>query len=258
MAYNEVENLEDAVAEIAGALSLVPGDHEIVVIDDGSTDGTGALADDLANRPLELLSTRQGRVANGVVASSHPANPSKTTNQGDPDPFPTLRVVHHPENLGLGGAYRTGFREARGRFVMFYPADSQFPARFIAPFRRAIDHADMVLGFRPGRRESWVGEILSAGERLLYFALLGPMPRFHGLVMFRRSLLETIPLHSEGRGWAVMMEFILRTHRAGYRIAHLPIEIRPRARGASKVNNLPTIWANLKQMVALRKTLRKR
>ncbi len=219
MAFNEVENLEAAVAEIAGALERVPGLHEIVLIDDGSSDGTGALADALASR------------------------------------YPRLRVVHHPENLGLGGAYRSGFVAARGRFVMFFPADGQFPPRFIAPFRRRAEQVDMVLGYRPGRRESWVGEILSVGERVLYFLLLGPMPRFHGLVMFRRSLLETIPLESRGRGWAVMMELILKTHRGGYRVEHLPIDIRPRARGASKVNNLPTIWANLRQMVALRNAL---
>jgi len=222
MAFNEVENLEEAVAEISGTLEHIPGQHEILIVDDGSNDGTGELADRLSTR------------------------------------HPILRVIHHPENRGLGGAYRTGFTQARGQHVIFYPADRQFPARFIPTFHQHMRHADMVLGVRPGRRESWTGEILSVGERLLYRILLGPMPRFHGLVMFRRSLLQTVPLESRGRGWAIMMEFILRVDRAGYRLAHIPIEIRPRAHGESKVNNLPTIWANLKQMVTLRQTLRKR
>ena len=93
---------------------------------------------------------------------------------------------------------------------------------------------------------------LSLGERLLLRALFGHFPRFQGILMFRRDLLRDTRLVSRGRGWTVLMEFILRKVRAGARIKNLPITIRPRRSGDSKVNNLASIVSNLRQVLALR------
>jgi hypothetical protein len=83
-------------------------------------------------------------------------------------------------------------------------------------------------------------------------ALFGRFPRFQGILMFRRELLRDTPLRSQGRGWTVLMELILRQARRGARIHNLPITIRPRAGGHSKVNNLRSIVSNLRQVLALR------
>lgn len=69
--------------------------------------------------------------------------------------------------------------------------------------------------------------------------------------MFRRSLLESIELTSTGRAWTILMELILRAHRAGYRLLSVPTELRPRLSGESKVNNLATIVDSFKQLFAL-------
>jgi len=220
MAYNETVTLPAVVDELAGALQSLGRPWEMVIVDDGSTDGTGAGADRLA-------ATR-----------------------------PRVRVIHHPVNLGLGGVYRTGFGAARGRHVTFFPADGQFPATILAEFRTAIESADLVLGTLPDRRGTPVSKLLSWLERSLYRVLLGPMPRFQGILMFRRVLLEGMDLRSEGRGWAVLMEFILRAARDGARVVNRPTSVRPRSAGYSKVNNLRTILANLRQVVALRRNLR--
>jgi len=215
LAFNEVANLEAAVQEIADELQRLAVDHELLLVDDGSTDGTGALADALCQ---QLAQTR---------------------------------VIHHSHNLGLGGGYRTGFSQARGRFVTFFPADGQFPATIIGQFLPDMDHCDMVLGYLPERRSSLIAKGLSYVERLLYRALFGAMPTFQGIMMFRRSLLDDLPLHSQGRGWAVQMELILRAARGPYRIQSVPTTLRPRQSGASKVNNLRTIASNLRQVIAL-------
>lgn len=217
MAYNEVASLEAVAREIDGVVACVAPGAEIVIVDDGSTDGTEAIADRLA-------------------AS-----------------MPRVRVIHHRPNQGLGGVYRTGFREARGDYVTFFPADGQFPATIIELFLpRMADH-DMVLGYLPDRRSSIVARTLSLGERVLYTALFGPMPRFQGILMFRRAMLGSITLRSTGRGWAVLMELILRAKRARYRLTSVPTTLRPRMSGESKVNNLRTIWSNTRQMVELRR-----
>ena len=82
--------------------------------------------------------------------------------------------------------------------------------------------------------------------------LFGPLPRFQGIIMFRSSLLDEFKLKSSGRGWAVLMELIIRTKRARRRMKSLPTEMRPRRSGVSKVNNIATISENLKQVIALR------
>ena len=95
MAYNEEATVEATIREIAAALQAIDGSHEIIVVDDGGADGTGEIADRLA-------STMSG-----------------------------IRVIHHQPNAGLGGVYRSGFAEARGEFLTFFPADGQFPAEII-------------------------------------------------------------------------------------------------------------------------------
>lgn len=218
-AYNEVETLSPVAEELAAALRGLGRPWEILIVDDGSTDGTGERADRLA--------------AAG----------------------PGVRVIHHLVNRGLGGVYRTGFDGARGRHITFFPADGQFPASILTDFRAAIESADLVLGFLPERRGTPLSALLSRLERLLYWVLLGPMPAFQGILMFRRSLLAGMSLRSTGRGWAVLLEFILRATRGGARIAHRPTPIRPRMAGHSKVNNLRTIFSSVGQALTLRRIL---
>ncbi len=118
-----------------------------------------------------------------------------------------------------------------------------------------MPHRDMVLGYIPRRPGMVLSRMLSLLERLLYRALFGSLPTFQGVLMFRRVLLEHIELESRGRGWAVLMEFIIRAARGGYRVTSIPTECRPRFAGQSKVNNFRTIGANLIQVLEFRRCL---
>jgi glycosyltransferase involved in cell wall biosynthesis len=216
MAFNEATSLSAVTTEIHDELIRLGEDHELLIIDDGSSDGTGKIAD-------EMTATLSG-----------------------------VRVCHHDVNLGLGAVYRTGFAQARGDLVTFFPADGQFPASIIGRYLAAIDDVDIILGTLPERGGPVAGRLLSLAERLLLRTLFGRFPRFQGIMMFRRRLLDGTRLVSQGRGWTVLMEFILRQARAGARIKNLPITIRPRADGVSKVNNLRNIVSNLRQVLGLR------
>jgi glycosyltransferase involved in cell wall biosynthesis len=211
LAYNEEKNLVAAVSELLTELKGLGLSWELVIVDDGSRDHTGELADAIA---------REER---------------------------WVRVVHHPENLGLGGGYRTGFREARGEWLTFFPADAQFPASIIGMFMSASHDADMVLGYLPARPDLF-GKALSFAERVIYKLLFRRLPRFQGIMLFRRRLLSEISLSSQGRGWAVVMELIIRASRGPYRLVSMPTEVRPRLSGESKVNNVRSIVANLRQL----------
>lgn len=219
MAFDEVEGIESVVAEISAACEALDRPWEVLIVDDGSRDGTGAVADRLARESERI------------------------------------RVVHHEQNQGLGGVYRTGFAASRAAFLTFFPADGQFDPEAIGRFAQRMEDADMVLGYYESRARGLTGRLLSAIERLLYILLFGHMPRFRGVLMFRRSLLDRFPLRSEGRGWVVLMELILRAHRGGCRVLTEPTGLRPRGSGRSKVQNWRTIIANLGQIVALRLVL---
>jgi len=219
MAYNEREGLAPVVEELRAVLEGMGTDHEILIVDDGSADGTGAEADRLASR------------------------------------IRSVRAVHHGVNSGLGGVYRTGLAEAQMELVTFWPADGQFPAAILEDLIPMMRDRDLVLGYLSGSDRTPIARILSAGERLLYRALFGPMPRFQGVFVLRRDLLRGIELVSRGRGWAVCMELIIRISRGGHRIASVPTAVRPRRAGASKVNNLRAIASNLRQVLELRARL---
>jgi glycosyltransferase involved in cell wall biosynthesis len=211
-AFEEEQSLGAVVEEVVSILEALGNIYELIVVDDGSRDATGAIAEQLA--------------------------------KGNP----TVRVIHHPVNKGLGEVYRTGFALARGEFITFIPADGEIPAANLKSFMPLMGQADLVLGSFPNRGISF----LSKAERILFWLLFGPLPKFQGIFMFRRTLLNEIELKSSGRGWMVMMELIIRASRSGFTIASVPTEMRPRMSGKSKVRNLPNIWVNLKQVIALR------
>ena len=219
LAWNEVATLGAVVEELRGGLRALGPSYEILIIDDGSTDGTGELADHLAEAARDV------------------------------------RVAHHGENRGLGRAYRTAFEESRGTYLVFFPADGQFSANVLSAFYPLIERYDLVLGNLPRRSDSLKGLLLTKAERLLYWMLFGDMPRLEGMFMMRRSILSDITLKSDGRGHANVMELIIRASRGGYRHVGVPIDVRPRQAGVSKVNNLRTIRANLIQVVRLRRLL---
>ncbi len=196
--------------------------YELLVVDDGSTDGTGQEADALARQ------------------NDH------------------VRVAHHGTNQGLGAVYRTCFAEARGTFVTFFPADGQFPPRNLSVLYPRAESWDFVLGTLPGRNDSPVGAVLSQVERLLYRVAVGSMPRLEGVFMVRRSVLQQTPLRSQGRAWTVVWELLLRAQRKGCRMTNVPIELLPRMHGTSKVNNLRTMVVNLRALLTLKRLLEDR
>ncbi|HPT15708.1 MAG TPA: glycosyltransferase family 2 protein [Kiritimatiellia bacterium] len=218
MCYNEAPSLENVVAEIRVELARLGVDHELVIIDDGSRDGSGEIADRLARD------------------------------------LPGVRVVHHPTNRGLGAVYRRAFTCGTKELATAFPADGQFDPAIIGQFLRRFDEADMVLGFIPEFRKnrSLSARAFSWAERTLYKVLFGSFPEFQGILMFRRALVDTVPLTSTGRGWMIQMELILRFIKKGYRVVSEPTGLRARMSGASKVMNLRSILSNLRQVFELR------
>ena len=204
--YNEAENLD----WIVGQLRAEVPEADVLVVDDGSPDGTGRLADRLASADA------------GV------------------------RVLHRRSKEGLGAAYVAGFRvalEAGYDVVAEMDADGSHQPAQLPALLTALRDADLVIGSRwvPGGSVvnwPWRRRALSVGGNAYTRLLLGIPVRdaTAGFRVFRRTTLEAIDLTAvRSQGYVFQTDLAYRTVRAGLRVREVPIEFVERVRGSSKM-----------------------
>jgi dolichol-phosphate mannosyltransferase len=211
--YNEAENIEAIVLAAADALADAPcAGFRVLVVDDGSPDGTGQIAERLA--------------------AEHP----------------WMQVLHRTVKEGIGPAYLAGFRYALQRDAAFVlEMDSDFshdPADLARLLGAIADGADLALGSRyvpGGRVEDWglVRRLVSEGGSAYARLVLGLAVRdlTGGFKCFRREVLEAIHFDSvRSQGYAFQVELTYRAVRAGFRVLEVPIVFRDRQRGQSKMS----------------------
>ena len=221
MAYDEALSISEAVEEVVEAARVLNRVSEIIIVDDGSADGTGRLADELAGR------------------------------------YSTVRVIHHESNRGLGGVYRTGFAEAKCNILYFMAADLQpIPGLYLKQFLPLLDECDIVLGRLRSRDDPWISKFFSGAERILFRFLFPGVPKLEGPFMFKRAILDEVSLSlmdGSDRSWMILWELFARAKKAGFKIATCETSRRPRTQGESKGNT----WANVAHMLKAAFTLRK-
>jgi dolichol-phosphate mannosyltransferase len=205
--YNEAENLPKIVPAILAQDPRL----EVLVIDDGSPDGTGALADQMAAAD------------------------------------PRIHVLHRTAKEGLGKAYLAGFRWALAReyaYVFEMDADFSHDPKYLNHFLKSIADADLVLG---SRYKSGVNVVNWPMSRLLlsffankYVRWVTWMPLTDatgGFKCFRRAVLEAIDLDDvRSNGYAFQIEMSFRAFRKGFRVREIPIVFVDRIEGQSKMN----------------------
>ena len=205
--YNEAENLERIVGAVQEQL---PGGR-ILVVDDNSPDGTGEIADHLA------------------------------------DSNDSIAVLHRDRKEGLGPAYLAGFRvalDAGAQRIVEMDDDFSHDPAYLPKLIGAADHYDLVIGSRyvPGGGITEWGPmrrfISRGGSAYARLALGLPIRDLTGgFKCFRREVLESIRLDTiEARGYAFQVETTYRTIKAGFRVVEIPIVFRDRADGTSKMS----------------------
>jgi len=210
--YNEAANVVRIVRAAASELDrLAPGDYRILVVDDNSPDGTGAIAD---------------RVTHELAA---------------------VEVLHRESKSGLGHAYLAGFAralEGGAQIVFEMDADFSHDPRYLGAMLAAADEADLVLGsryVRGGGVEDWglLRRIISRGGGLYARLVLGV--GIHdltgGFKCIRREVLEGIELDTiRAEGYVFQIEVTYRALLAGFRVREIPIIFRDRSAGTSKMS----------------------
>ena len=214
--YNELENLEAMIAALGEVLR--DGDR-VLVVDDGSPDGTGELADRLAGE------------------------------------HSWVGVLHRAVKEGLGPAYLAGFRRALddgAELVLEMDCDFSHDPRDVPRLIAAAeDGADLVLGsryVRGGSIPNWgaLRRFVSLGGNIYAQVFLQSRIRdlTGGFKCFRRRVLETIPLDAiDSKGYAFQIETTYRVRRAGFRVVEIPIAFTDREQGTSKMNGAIVVEA---------------
>ena len=219
-------NEEDHVgAMVSDALAILPrfaDDVDVTVVDDGSTDRTGTIADDLAGRD------------------------------------PRVRVIHHGTRRGYGGAVRSGLRAATKSWVFYTDGDRQFDLADLERLVNASDGVDAVVGYREKRadppRRLFVAWVYNRLIRLLFGG--GWRDVDCAFKLFRRDVFARVPLERvRANGAFFSPELLITLRRAGIRIRQVGVRHFPRTAGEEKGASPRVILRAIRDLFVLRARL---
>ncbi len=216
--FNEEDAAPALIAELHQALAGI-GEVEVLLINDGSTDGTARVLDEAAAA------------------------------------WPAVRAIHFVQNQGQGPALFFGIHRARGEAIALLDGDGQNDPADIPALFAALEEADFVTGYRAQRKDSTLRRSMSKIANFVRSRVLrdGMRDTGCGLKVFRREVRESlIPLRT-------LYSFIPAMVRAaGFRMTERPVAHRPRTRGISKYGLWIMLWRPLVDMLGMAWFIRRR
>jgi len=217
--HNEAANIEPLVCKAVDVLSRVTGDFEIIIVDDGSTDGTDKIADTLA-------------------AEHH-----------------TVKVIRHESNLGYGAALQSGFRASAKELVFYTDGDGQFDIAELPELLPMIKQYDIVSCYRLKRREGIVRKINGwAWTKLVCFLFRMNVRDIDcAFKLYKRSIFDDIKIKSTGA--LIDAEILARAIHKGYTITQRGVHHYPRKSGTQSGASLAVIFRAFKELFRLRKEI---
>lgn len=214
--YNDSVTIGRLVDDVHAALAPLTSELEVIVVNDGSSDGSREVLDALAiDRPW-------------------------------------LRPIHHDRNRGYGGALITGFGAARNEWIFYTDGDAQYDAAeaaLLVPL--ATDAVDVVQGWKIGRGDSWYRKVIGRTYHHVVKLLFRLPVRDTDcdFRLFRRSLLADRPLTSTSG--VVCVEMMRRFSEQGARFVETPVHHYFRPSGKSQFFRLPAVARSARQLLAL-------
>lgn len=206
-AYNEEGNIATTVEKALKVLSnLKLKDYEVIIVDDGSKDGTGEIADKFASEDRHV------------------------------------KVVHQA-NGGYGFALRSGFKAAKYDWVVYTDADGQFDFGEVTKFMEKAKEADVIYGYKIKRKDDFFRILAANGWGLSLFLFFGLKIRDvdTGFKMVSQKVLEKIQPLQSTRGGMINAEIAIKAQREGFKVARVAVHHYPRLIGRSTGVNLKVI-----------------
>jgi glycosyltransferase involved in cell wall biosynthesis len=206
-AYNDGGTIASLVIRAVQVASRLTPDFEVIVVNDGSTDATPEIADELART------------------------------------YPQVRVIHHPRNRGYGGALRTGFASATKDLIAYTDGDAQYdPAELEVLWNKLTPDADMVTSWKIARSDPWyrivIGRIYHHTVKFLFRLRVRDVDCDFRLM--RREIFDRVKLeHDTG---VICLEMMRKIQDAGFRVVEVPVHHYHRAHGRSQFFNFRRIF----------------
>ena len=218
-AYNEEANVASAVEKVSTVAQQLGMEYEIILVNDGSTDRTGEIGRELAQR------------------------------------IPNFRLVEHYPNRGYGGSLKAGFAAATKDLIAFAPADNQFDFSEISLLLDCLDGAEIVSGYRAQREDRFIRKVNAFGWNTLVRLLFGYLCRDIdcGFKLFRREILDHVTIVSDGA--MIDTELLAGARARGYRIAEAPVTHLPRVGGEATGANIRVIARAFRDLARFRARL---
>ncbi len=219
--YNEQENVARTVQDAIDVLENLNADFEIIIVDDGSSDATAEISDEIAGR-------------NSAV-----------------------KVVHHHTNLGYGAALRSGFEAATKELVFYTDGDGQFDISELAPLLPLMAEFDIVSCYRLNRQDSLIRRINGWAWTKLVCLLFGMKicDIDCAFKLYKTEIFDNIELSSSGA--LIDAEILARAVRKGYTVTQKGVHHYPRTAGAQTGANLKVVLRAFKELFKLYREIRR-
>jgi dolichol-phosphate mannosyltransferase len=215
--FNEAANIADTVSEIKTATEIATiSSYEIVIVDDCSKDLTASV--------VERLSVDDSRIV----------------------------LIRNPVNLGFGGAYKQGIKNAHGNYVIMIPGDNAHPAHGIVPILTKAGEADIIIPYASNpEARPWLRRLTSRAFTALLNSLFRlNVPYYNGLVLHKLDLLRGIDIQTDG--FAYQAEGLIKLLKAGASFSIVGVQISERKTGKSQAFRLKNIYRVLRTIWELR------
>lgn len=219
--WNEEANVERTTRAALAAAGKITEDFEIIIVDDGSTDRTGEIADRLA--------------------AEHPK----------------VRAVHNNPNLGYGGALQRGFREATKEYVFYTDGDGQFDFEEIPKLLPLLRTYDIISAYRVDRKDPIIRKINAFGWTMLVNLLFRLWLRDIDCAfkIYPRRLFDEIEMKSMGA--LIDAEILARAKYRGYSIGQVGVHHYPRLEGEQSGASIRVILRAFKELFKLHRQIRR-